>query len=226
MGSEDQTIPWFYGLHAYVKSGIPQGADRQCIVTKMKEVADALEAMGWRCPCDGAFKGQFRGEFKKGLAFRGAVHYLFILRAMFDVTGDQTWLERYLRERDAKHEGSEKTRLEICAEGYAIDIPHLKNIEPGLRGFMLAHRGVCTTGAMNPMGGSCTYRRGLDKDAGRVMRFTKAYKQFNNRNELPFGYANGGMDISGNPKIHKRMPSKLRLQRGKKCWVPVRLMNK
>ena len=192
MGSEDQTIPWFYGLHAYVKSGIPQVDERKVIVAKMREVADALEATGWRCPCDGAFKGQFRGEFKKGLAFRGAVHYLFILRAMFDVTGDQTWLERYLRERDAKHDGSEKTRLEICAEGYAIDIPQLKHIEPGLLWIYVGAQGALAQLAAMESNGSvrAAYRRGLATNAGRVMRFTKAYKQFNNRNELPFAYAN------------------------------------
>ena len=63
-GSDDQTHPWFYGLHAYLQSGIPSAGEREQIVDKMKEVANALEAADWKCPCDGAFKGQSRGAFQ------------------------------------------------------------------------------------------------------------------------------------------------------------------
>ena len=72
MGSDDQTHPWFYGLHSYATSGLPDAVERQRIVGKMREVAEALERTGWRCPCDGAFAGDFRGGFK-GHLFRDAV---------------------------------------------------------------------------------------------------------------------------------------------------------
>ncbi len=48
----DQTLPWFYGLWRYVKSGIPDDREKQEIVTKMVEVTRALEENGWRMPCD------------------------------------------------------------------------------------------------------------------------------------------------------------------------------
>ena len=191
MGSEDQTIPWFYGLHAYVKSGIPQEDDRKHIVAKMREVADALEATGWRCPCDGAFKGEFRGEFKKGLAFRGASHYLFILLAMYDVTGDKVWSERYLRERNATHDGTDKTRLEICAEGYEADLKSF-GIEPGGLWIYIGAQGALAQLAAMESDEKIRifYRRGLAKNAARALRFIEAYKRFNNQNTLPFAYAN------------------------------------
>lgn len=39
LGSQDQTHPWFYGLHAYATSGIPDAEERKIVVDKMKEVA-------------------------------------------------------------------------------------------------------------------------------------------------------------------------------------------
>ena len=49
-----------------------------------------------------------------------------MLRAMYDVTKDSVWLERYrkaLAERPAK---SDKTRAEICAAGYGLDREAIK----------------------------------------------------------------------------------------------------
>lgn len=93
LGSEDQTLPWFYGLSAYVQDGFD--ADGK-VVAKMKEVAEALEKVEWKCPCDQAFAGEFRGRFRRGgLLFCIAAHYLFVLRAMYEMTRDRAWLEKY-----------------------------------------------------------------------------------------------------------------------------------
>ena len=67
MGSQDQTHPWFYGLHAYATSDIPNTEERKVVVDKMREVAEALEAVNWKCPCDGAFQGQFRSGKRDGI---------------------------------------------------------------------------------------------------------------------------------------------------------------
>ncbi|MCL4194690.1 MAG: hypothetical protein KJZ87_23330, partial [Thermoguttaceae bacterium] len=80
LGSDDQPHPWFYGLHAYMRSEIPTPGERQEIAAKMREVAGVLQSTGWNCPCDGAFTGQFRGGFQ-GHLFRDAARYLFLLRA-------------------------------------------------------------------------------------------------------------------------------------------------
>jgi len=120
LGSQDQTHPWFYGLYSYVKSGIPDEAERSEVVSKMVEVANELEKLDWKCPCDGAFKGQMRGDFK---SFRnhGVVMYLFNLLAVYDVTHDNVWLERYRKALTERSPNDNKTRLEICAEGYHYD---------------------------------------------------------------------------------------------------------
>ena len=107
--SDDQTHPWFYGLDAYLRSGIPRGAERRQVVAKMAEVAGALEANAWRVPCDGAFKGQFRGAFT-GALLRDAARYLFMLRVMYDATRDRVWLDRYRAAR-----GGEARRRRVDA---------------------------------------------------------------------------------------------------------------
>jgi hypothetical protein len=192
LGSEDQTFPWFYGLHAYAQSGIPTPEEREQVVDKMTEMAGALEATGWRLPCDGAFRGEFRGQFKAGLPFRGAAHYLFVLCAMYDVTGDKVWLERYQKERAGKHPGTDRTRLEICAEGYTADLPMLKNIEPGKFWIYVGAQGALKRLAeMEPDESiRAFYRKGVEKNGTRVLKFIDAYQRFDNRNPDGFKYAN------------------------------------
>ena len=50
-----------YGLSAYLRSDIPTADERAAIIRKMSEVAGALQQYGWRPPCAGKFKGEFRG---------------------------------------------------------------------------------------------------------------------------------------------------------------------
>lgn len=128
LSSDDQTHPWFYGLHAYCRSGIPTAEERGRIVAKVKDVADALESTGWQVPCTGAFAGQFRGAFR-GHLFRDAVRYLFMLRAVHDVTGEAVWLDRYRKALSERPDDSDKTRLEICAEGYPRDREAIQHID-------------------------------------------------------------------------------------------------
>jgi hypothetical protein len=125
LGSDDQTHPWFLGLYVYWKSDLSSETEKKEIVNKVKEVAGALESNGWNCPCDGAFKKQFRGGFNEG-DFRAAVRYLFMLKAVYEMTGDAVWLERYktaMTERPGKRG---LTRLELCSAGYGPDIEYHK----------------------------------------------------------------------------------------------------
>lgn len=189
MGSDDQTHPWFYGLHAYVASGLPEGAEREKIVAKMREVADVLESSGWRCPCDGAFKGDFRGGYK-GHLFRDAVRYLHLLRVMADVTGDAAWLRRYqvaLAERPAK---SEKTRAEICAVGYPLDREAIANIDASSLWIYVGSQGALARLAALETDASILklYREGLLVNATNALPSIGAYRQFDNADTKVFGH--------------------------------------
>lgn len=191
LGSDDQTHPWFYGLHAYCMSSIPSDAERKQIVHKMLEVADVLESTGWRCPCDGAFKGDFRGGFK-GHLFRDAVRYLFMLRTMFDVTRDNIWLERYRKAFAERPANCDKTRAEICAAGYAYDREAIKGIdEHGLWIYVGSQGSLAKLAAMETDESlRAQYRDGLAANAKNALASVESHRQFDNNDTKVFGNAN------------------------------------
>lgn len=188
LGSDDQTHPWFYGLHAYLASGIPGAEERVRIVAKMQEVAAVLQETGWRCPCDGAFTGQFRGHFH-GALFRDAVRLLFMLRAMEEVVGDGIWLERYRQAAIERPKGSERTRAEICAEGYALDREAIAHIDEaqlwiyvGSQGSLAKLAALETDPALRDR-----YRAGLDANARNARAAMSACQNFDNQDAKVFG---------------------------------------
>ena len=65
IGSEDQTVPWIYGMYMYLKSDIPDAEEKSAVKSKIIEVCLALDANNWNCPCDGKFRGQHHGELSK-----------------------------------------------------------------------------------------------------------------------------------------------------------------
>lgn len=193
LGSQDQTHPWFYGLHAYATSGIPNSEERKKIIEKMVEVANVLEANDWKCPCDGIFKGQNRGEFK---SFRnhGAVMYLFILRAMYDLTKDSTWLNRYRKAIIEKSPRDGMTRLQICEEGLLYDV-RTKQIEPAERALQWIY--VSSQGGLAWLAAieddpkvKKSYTEGLMANAKVAIKHISVSKQFNNQAPSVFGNAN------------------------------------
>lgn len=191
LGSDDQTHPWFYGLHAYCMSGIPSDAERKRVVKKMREVADVLEAKAWRCPCDGAFKGQFRGAFQ-GHLFRDAVRYLFMLRAMYDVTRDGVWLERYRKALVERPANCDKTRVQICAAGYGPDREAIKGIDDYQQWIYVGSQGsLAQLVAMETDESLRTqYRAGLAINARQSLAAIEAHKAFDNNDTKVFGNAN------------------------------------
>ena len=190
LGSDDQTHPWFYGLHAYCMSGLPSEPERKQIVQKMQEVANVLESTGWKCPCDGAFKGDFRGGFQ-GHLFRDAARYLFMLRAMYDVTHDNVWLERYRKARAERPAQSAKTRAEICAAGYPPDREAIKNIDEYQLWIYVGSQGALAQ--LAAMESEATlraqYRDGLALNARQALASIEAYKGFDNYDAKVFGNA-------------------------------------
>jgi len=190
LGSDDQTHPWFYGLHAYFTSDLPKVEERHEIAAKMKGVANVLESTGWNCPCDGAFKGQFRGGFQ-GPLFRDAARYLFMLRAMHEVTGDRVWLDRYRKALAERPAGSGKTRAEICAEGYPFDREAIKNIDNFQLWIYVGSQGslakLVTMETDEPL--RAQYRAGLAVNASSALAAVAAHTAFDNNDTKVFGNA-------------------------------------
>ena len=97
-GSNDQTDPWFLGLVEYCRWPHADPAVRSNALDRLVFVARALEANGWGVPCDGAFKGENRGNLcSKGMPFWGKSRLLYSLKALHLLTGDAHWGEQYRR---------------------------------------------------------------------------------------------------------------------------------
>ena len=190
MGSDDQTHPWFHGLHAYLRSGIPSADERRQFVTSMVEVADALETLGWKCPCDGAFAGQFRGHFK-GHLFRDAVRYLHMLRIMSDVTQDTRWLDRYRLAAAERPTKSDLTRAQICALGYSHDREAIKGIdEHSLWIYVGCQAASASLASMETEGDlRSQFQAGLVANARNALPAIAVHREFDNQDRKVFGHA-------------------------------------
>lgn len=190
-GSDDQTHPWFLGLRVYLQSDIPSDAERKAIVRKMTQVADALDTADWKCPCDGAFRGQSRGGFQ-GHLFRDAVRYLHMLRLMHEVSGDRIWLERYRKALAERPVNSDKTRGEICAEGYGRDREAIKHIDESLLWIYVGCQAALAD--LSELESEETvrahYRAGLAANARAALAVIAAYQKFDNNDTSVFGHAN------------------------------------
>ncbi|GGG86893.1 hypothetical protein GCM10007415_20670 [Parapedobacter pyrenivorans] len=116
MGSNDQSSPWFYGLWRYVYAGLADDAERDLIVAKMTEVAEALVQTGWRIPTMSYSPSRYRNTFA-AFDWEGAPRILFVTKAMHYLTGDDKWHQRYIRATQESAGEYQPNRLEICRQG-------------------------------------------------------------------------------------------------------------
>lgn len=132
--SNDQTLPWLYGMWRYVRSEVPDEPEREIVRAKIIEVIEALRSHGWRVPCDRPPFDYF-GTFA-GFDWHSAPRLLFLLKMAADVSGDGAWEERY---RQALAEGAppgKANRLDTCAKGMvsALQTHHTWTACPGAAG--------------------------------------------------------------------------------------------
>lgn len=117
-GSDDQTLPWFYGLWRYLKSAIPTPDERGTVLAAVIRVGGGLRDHRWLVPSDPQSLGP-RGNFASFDPV-SVPRLLFIVRALHDLTGQQEWLELYRGLRDARGSDGGPSRLDICADGDLI----------------------------------------------------------------------------------------------------------
>ena len=95
-GSNDQTDPWFLGLVEYCLWPHADPVVKSNALDRLVFVAKALEANAWGVPCDGAFKGENRGNLNaRRMPFWGKSRLLYTLKALHLLTGDAHWGEQY-----------------------------------------------------------------------------------------------------------------------------------
>jgi len=190
LGSDDQTHPWFLGLHAFLASGLATVQERDEAGRRLAEVGRALAANGWRCPADGAFRGQYRGGYT-GHLFRDAARYLHLLRVMHEVTGEAEWLDRYYRAAAELPPGADCSRTAICAQGYPRDrsaIAHIDDqqlwIYVGAQAALASLARLETSTTLRE-----AYRQGLDTNAANARPAIEAWRGFDNADTQVFGHA-------------------------------------
>lgn len=191
VGSIDQTVPWLEGLYTYYKSGLAPEPLRNQIKVKVTEVFAAIEQAGWRCPCDGVFKGEFRGNFAKELPFRAAAHYLFTLRALHVITGEGRFLTQYRQLRDAPYLPTGETRVDILEKGMMVDKSKFPCDGAGIWIYVGAQACLAELCRLEEDAAiKARYRRGLEASAAAARpRMQEGYK-WQNKLEKPFKYAN------------------------------------
>lgn len=124
MGSNDQTMPWYYGLWRYLASGPATKEERERIVAKLVETTEAIVALGWRMPAEQPFGT--RGSFA-GFTFDTAPRQLFVAKALHAVTGDAKW-DRIYRELLQQRGGKDNvSKLELCERGMVFEYAKTHN---------------------------------------------------------------------------------------------------
>lgn len=112
LSSNDQAMPWLYGMWRYVGSGIPDEGEMREAKAKIMGVMRALRRHGWRVPADRPPFDYF-GEFAS-FGWQGASRLLFLLKMAANVSGEKEWEELY---RQAMTEAGKPNRLAICEKG-------------------------------------------------------------------------------------------------------------
>ncbi len=120
-GSDDQTWPWVYGLWRYLGTSLPDDAQRERVRAAVAAVLTALRDNGWQMPCDPATFGN-RGDWSRHTPV-DAPRLLLACRIAHQVSGDDAWLATYRTLRDERGGARERTRLEVCAEGFDYVAP-------------------------------------------------------------------------------------------------------
>ena len=199
--SSDQTYPWFYGMWRYATSGIPIGSERQRVIDTMLRVATGLEANGWNMPADRKGFGDF-GHWASGYVgakgtlagaepqFDAATRYLFVLRALAQLTGEDRWLKAYQSGLREIPNGSEKTRLQICAGGVQYVAPGQPPRYPESPNLWTSTSSQAALRALLEMERDAQVRaefqRGLDANAASAARFIAGHSKYDNDNTQVF----------------------------------------
>ena len=124
MGSNDQTMPWYFGLWCYLESGLATAEERERIVKHLRQTTDAIIKLRWQMPAEAPF-GKRGGFF--GYTFETAPRHLFVLKLMHRITGEDHWDAQY-REALAQRGGEgNRSRLEICEAGMVFDYARTHN---------------------------------------------------------------------------------------------------
>ncbi|WP_273215122.1 hypothetical protein [Runella zeae] len=188
-GSNDQTIPWVYGLYYYLKTDIPTPTESKIMRNKIVEVIQALQLADWRFPSDGMFTGKFRDDLRDN-RFLEAPCYLLLLKIMHQLTNDNNWASLYHTAAHEKPEGSLKTRGEVCAEGIEYDVKMWGESKSYLWIYVMKQAALVELASSETDATlKAHFQAGQKRNRDFVMKFAQRYTEFNNHDEKVFGNA-------------------------------------
>lgn len=197
MGSNDQTLPWFYGLWRYLESGLPTSEERRVIIARMVEVANVLEASRWRMPNDEGAPSPYRGTFAPFI-WEGAPRLLFLLKVMHHLTGDAKWDRLYQESAWASGGKPARTRLEICRTGMTF------SLEKGNRHSWTGSMGVISLRGLWELENDAElkgiYAEGLLASAREAAQSLPLHRQWNNDAVPPYLHDWRQLNLSWHPQ--------------------------
>lgn len=195
--SEDQMLPWFYGLWRYVRSGIPSSQEKATIRARLVGTALALESHGWQIPCDPLSFG-YRGSYMRP-RHTDCARLLFLHRALFDLTGDERWLERYRLLADEPLGPQRKTRRQWCAVGMDYGPPTKADTY-----LWTSSMSQAALRALWEMETNRDWRedfsRGLTASAVAALPHLERYRRFDSNNRLRFDVDWRFLNVSWKPQ--------------------------
>jgi hypothetical protein len=123
LSSNDQTLPWCYGMWRYLNSGIPDETESRLVKDKIMAVAELLNSHGFKIPADRPPFDYF-GDFSP-VNWTGTPRMLFVIKMAYDVSGEERW-EQIYRQALTETNSNGINRLEICRSGMvsALDRYH------------------------------------------------------------------------------------------------------
>ncbi len=182
VSSPDQIFPWFYGLWHYIRSGIPDVAEKDSLITEMEKTALALASVDWKIPCerdDLKFFGDLAGS-----DYSDCARLLSVIRLMHELTGDDRWINDYYASLNEKPSRSQKTRLEILTDGLPYQEPDSYNSFWTSSMDQAALKELYTLEKDNVI--RSQFRIGLDSNGLKAAKHIARYKEFDNNHDLEF----------------------------------------
>lgn len=115
-GSDDQFCPFVLGLYRLWRSGLADDAEKEKIAALAPRLIAVTKQNGWRYATD--VPGVTRCACTGGV-WREVIPRLFLARAAYEMTKDETWEADYRAALAEKPAGSPFSRLETASFGFA-----------------------------------------------------------------------------------------------------------
>ena len=191
VGSDDQTIPWLYGLWCYSRSGLPSASERDEIEAAMCQLCDALCETGWQMPTDGGPRFGYRGSWGH-FNFIHSTRMLFAHRIMAELDTERRdhWLELYYERLHERDHNTGPSRLELCQKGASYLYPGSRISYPNNPPFWISAASQAALRELRDLEDDSSIRaafdQGLAANAHAARHYVGQFRWFSNDEPTPY----------------------------------------